>query len=156
MDGFRFENLKSHILNLSESEDFSVACSEWILDSIELSEEWDNCPCGQDIKEHCYIKNKLNNKTTYVGNKCIKRFMQKDEDNLFSGMRRIKENPRANASQAVIDYAQRKGYLHDEKEYNFLVQTKNKRKLSELQLRWKEKINNRILSGIVVKKRTVR
>ena len=70
-----FERLKAHILPLSNANDFDVARKEWLLIGVEVSEEWDNCPCGQDIKEHCYIENSLNGKTTYVGNVCINRFI---------------------------------------------------------------------------------
>ncbi|MBR7320651.1 hypothetical protein G3W18_27530, partial [Klebsiella pneumoniae] len=63
---------------------------------------------------------------------------------------------RANANEALIEYAMQKGYLYGEKDYNFLLSTMNKRKLSEAQLSWKEKINNRILKGTVVQKRTSR
>lgn len=156
MDGHNFEKLKKHILDLSSAKEFATACKEWELDSVELSEEWDNCPCGQDIKEHCYIKNIINGNTTYVGNKCIKRFMDRNEDNLFEGLRRIKTDEKANANQAVIDYAFQRGFIHDDKEHKFLVETKNKRKLSEPQLRWKIKINRRILNKTVVHKRTIR
>ncbi|MGC0798982.1 hypothetical protein WKH50_03430 [Pantoea agglomerans] len=156
MEGHHFERLKEHILSLSVSDSFAVACNEWELDTIELSEEWDNCPCGQDIKEHCYIRNKINNNTTYVGNQCIKRFMNKNEDSLFDGLKRIKDDLKANANQAVIDYAYKKGFIYDEKEYNFLVSTKNKRKLTPGQIGWKEKVNRRILNGTVVKRRTIR
>ena len=46
-----------------------------MLEDVEVSEEFDNCPCGQEIKEHCYIRNLLNGNKTYVGNVCINRFI---------------------------------------------------------------------------------
>lgn len=52
MDGHNFERLKAHILPLSLSHDFDVARREWGLVAVEISDEWDRCPCGQDIKEH--------------------------------------------------------------------------------------------------------
>ena len=140
MENHNFERLKEHILSLSVSKNFEVAKTEWKLHSIEVTEELDSCPCGQDIKEHCYIENKKNGNRTYVGNKCINR---------------IKENIYANPNLALIEYANDKGYLYD-KEYDFLVDTMKKRNLSDKQKLWKEKINNRILKEIVVKSRTAR
>ena len=45
-----FKNLKAHILPLSEASSFHVAKSEWKLVDVELHDEWDNCPCGKEIK----------------------------------------------------------------------------------------------------------
>lgn len=42
MEGHNFEQLKQHILTLSESKVFEVARTEWKLHSIEISEEWDS------------------------------------------------------------------------------------------------------------------
>ncbi|WP_336657619.1 hypothetical protein [Enterobacter hormaechei] len=107
------------------------------------------------IKEHCYIENKKNGNTTYVGNVCINRFLNISTGTLFEGLKRIKKNIHANPNLALIEYANDKGYLYD-KEYDFLVDTMKKRNLSEKQRLWKEKINNRILKEVVVKNRTAR
>lgn len=48
------------------------------------------------------------------------------------------------------------GYLYNEKEYRFLIQTARKRTLSEAQLDWKRKINRRILAQTKVQRRTKR
>ena len=148
------ERLEEHIIALSEADDFNTARVEWSLVYIEYHEEWDNCPCGKDIKELCHICNERNGNTTYVGNVCIKNFMGIDTGNLFDGLRRIIENPEANANEDLIRYAKRMGFLYDDKEYNFLMQTKNKRKLTAKQLSWKLKINRRILNKIVVRKKS--
>lgn len=155
MENHNFERLKEHILSLSVSKNFEVAKTEWSLHSIEVSEEMDFCPCGQDIKEHCYIEYKKNGNTTYVGNVCINRFLNISTGTLFEGLKRIKKNIHANPNLALIEYANDKGYLYD-KEYDFLVDTMKKRNLSEKQRLWKEKINNRILKEVVVKNRTAR
>src|SRR5882672_12776582 len=78
MEGHSFERLKSQILPLSASQSFNVARTEWSLVAVENSEEFDQCPCGQDIKEHSYIRKRLNGNQTYVGNVCINRFIQID------------------------------------------------------------------------------
>jgi hypothetical protein len=145
-----FEKLKAHILPLSNSKNFYHAKNEWILVGVELNEDWDNCPCGQSIKELCYIKNQLNNQKTYVGNVCIKKFIGIDTGNLFAGLKRIAKDDTANANEDLIIHAYKLGYIF-EKEYSFLMDTKNKRKLSEKQLLWKQKINNRITNQTVVR-----
>ncbi|HCD2859317.1 TPA: hypothetical protein NBL84_004359, partial [Enterobacter hormaechei] len=111
MENHNFERLKEHILSLSVSKNFEVAKTEWSLHSIEVSEEMDFCPCGQDIKEHCYIENKKNGNTTYVGNVCINRFLNISTGTLFEGLKRIKKNIHANPNLALIEYANDKGYL---------------------------------------------
>src|SRR5882757_6218198 len=123
-----FEQLRAHILGLSQARNFDHARRECDLVAIEITEEFDHCPCGQQIKEHCYIRNRLNGNGTYVGNICINRFMGIDTGTLFDGLKRIAQNANANANEAVIEYARNSGYLH-EKEYDFLMHTRLKRNL---------------------------
>lgn len=156
MDGHNFERLKAHILSLSVSQRFDQARTEWSLVAVEISEEFDHCPCGQEIKEHCYIRNGRNGNETYVGNVCINRFIQIDTGNLFDGLKRIAKDLTANANNDLIEHAYRMGYLYGEKEYVFLKQTMLKRNLSSAQIEWKKKINRRIVSQTVVRKRTTR
>lgn len=151
-----FERLKAHILPLSKSNQFDFAKNEWDLVAVEISEERDNCPCGQDIKEHCYIANRETGHQTYVGNVCINRFIGIDTGNLFDGLKRIARDVEANANEAVIEYAKERGFLFGDKEYEFLLSTARKRNLSEKQVSWKRKINRRILSKTVVSRRTDR
>ncbi|HEY2781976.1 MAG TPA: hypothetical protein VGI90_14430 [Steroidobacteraceae bacterium] len=149
-----FERLKAHILPLSEEQRyFEKAKREWKLVGVELSEELDNCPCGQEIREHCYIENTINGNRTYVGNVCINQFIGIDTGNLFAGIRRITKDVSANANEDLIEHAYRFGYIY-ESEHKFLMETRHKRKLSEKQLAWKQKINRRITNRIVVQKRT--
>jgi hypothetical protein len=156
MEQHNFERLKDHILPMSVSQTFEVARKEWDLVEIEISQEFDRCPCGQDIKEHCYIRNRLTGRETYVGNVCINRFIQIDTGSLFDGLKRIAKDLSANANNDLIEYAYKRGYLHGENEYNFLISTMRKRSLSDAQTAWKIKINRRILAGTVVHRRTAR
>lgn len=148
-----FERLAAHILPLSVSKDFNTARTEWVLIGIEISEELDNCPCGQDIKEHCYIKNQLNGNTTYVGNVCINRFIGIETGSLFAGLKRIAEDDTANANEDLIDHAYKFGYIY-EKECRFLMDTRLKRNISAKQIAWKKKINRRIINKTVVQRRS--
>ena len=150
-----FALLKAHILPLSRSQVFEVARTEWVLDFVEVSDEFDWCPCGQDIKEHCYIRNTITEHKTYVGNVCVNRFIGIETGNLFDGLKRLKADPKANPNRAVIDYAEARGYLYD-KEPEFLRATALKRKLSPKQAAWKEMINRRIVNQTVVQRRTNR
>jgi len=150
-----FEKLMSHILPLSVAKVFDHARREWNLIGIEVSEDFDNCPCGQPIKEHCHIENTLNGNTTYVGNVCINRFLGINTGNLFEGLRRITEDDSANANADLIEHAYKFGYIY-ESEYGFLMRTKLKRKLTEKQVSWKKKINRRIISAAVVQRRTAK
>jgi hypothetical protein len=156
MEGHNFEQLKKHILALSNSHSFEIARAEWSLVGVEISEELDKCPCGKDIKEHCFIRNKLNGNETYVGNVCINQFIKIDKGTLFDGLKRIVKNAKANANDDLIEYAHRMGFLYGENEYKFLKETARKRKLTAAQIAWKEKINRRILAQTVVLKRTPR
>lgn len=150
-----FERRKAHILPLSRAKVFDIARTEWRLVAVEISEEFDNYPCGQEIKEHCYIQNSVTGHETYVGNLCINRFIGIDTGNLFGGLRRIAEYDTMNANADVIEYANERGFLHDT-EYDFLMCTRLKRTLSDKQKAWKRKINRRILNKIVVQRRTNR
>ena len=146
--GHNFEQLKRHILSLSYAKDFDAARREWKLIGIEVSEEFDNCPCGKDTKEHCYIKNERNGKTTYVGNVCINRIGIKT-GNLFEGLKRIKLDSSSNANEDLIIHAYEFGYIYED-EYDFLRSIRHKKELSEKQLGWKQKINHRIINKTVV------
>jgi len=148
-----FERLKTHILPLSNAQDFFAAKNEWKLVGVEIQEDWNNCPCGQAIKELCYIENQINGNRTYVGNVCVNQFIGIQTGNLFDGLKRIAKDSSANANEDLILHAYQLGYIY-ETEYQFLMETKRKRNLSDKQLAWKKKINWRIVSQTVVRKNT--
>lgn len=148
-----FERLKAHILPLSVAQSFEIARGEWALVGVEISEEFDTCPCGMEIKEHCYIRNQRNGNETHVGNVCINRFIGVETGNLFSGLKRIAANQQANPNEDLIEHAYRFGYIY-EREYKFLWDTRFKRKLSPKQMAWKSKINQRIVNKAVVQRRS--
>lgn len=153
MSEHNFERLKAHILPLSNATVWSDAKNEWRLVGIEMQEDWDNCPCGKEIKELCYIQNKINGNKTYVGNVCINKFIGIDTGNLFDGLRRLIEDETANANEDLIIHSYQLGYIFEE-EYQFLMQTRKKRILSSKQLAWKKKINRRIINQTVVRRNT--
>lgn len=150
-----FANLKKHILSLSvERIDFDKAKKEWELDEVVITEGFDQCPCGKkDIKEHCYLKNKLNGKQTFVGNVCVRQFMEINVGQLFQSLKRIQKNDKAKPNKGLIDYAMKKGHLYGDNEYKFLNDILKKRNLSE---DWLMKISRRILLQIVVQRLVAR
>lgn len=149
------ESLKLHIIPLSNASEWNLAKNEWRLVGVEVQDEWDHCPCGKEIKELCHIKNQLNGNITYVGNVCVNRFIGIDTGNLFAGLRRIIENDTTNPNEDLIIHSYNLGYIF-ENEYNFLMQTRRKRILSAKQAEWKKKINRRIISQTVVRKKALK
>lgn len=150
-----FQQLQAHILPLSKANNFDAARREWILEAVEVSDDYDYCPCGQMILEHCYLHNTVTGNRTYVGNVCVNRFIGIDTGSLFDGLKRIREDPSANANLSVIEYAEKRGFLF-ENEPIFLRSTRLKRSLNPAQKAWKAKINLRILNKVVVQRRTER
>ncbi|SSW65855.1 hypothetical protein AGI3411_02286 [Achromobacter agilis] len=112
-----------------------------------------SAPAGKRLKNICYITNRITGHSTYVGNVCINRFIGIDTGNLFDGLKRIANDPYANANLDVIEHGRKMGYIYDS-ENKFLVSTRLKRKLSDKQLKWKRKINRRITEQISVQRRT--
>lgn len=149
-----FERLKAHIMPLSKAPTFEQARNEWKVIGVHIEKEWDACPCGQPIKELCFLENKVTKQRTYVGNICVNRFMGIETGSLLDGMKKIMKDPSANANTDVIEYAKSNGYLF-EQEYEFLMETRRKRKLSAKQEQWKIRINQRILQQSIVSKRKV-
>lgn len=146
-----FQYLKEHILPLSvEKSNFNVAKTEWILNGIFVTAG--KCPCTQNIMDHCVIRNKFNGNTTYVGNICVKRFMEIDARKLFAGFKKLQKNALAKPNLDLIEYALQQGFLYGEHEYVFIRNIMNKKQLSQRQQDWLEKINRRIINGIVVRK----
>lgn len=145
-----FEKLRSHILKLSAATNFDEAKEEWSLYRVRITHDFGRCPCGVAIKEHCHLENSKNKNRTWVGNVCVKNFIGIDSGSLFSGLRRLKSNTLSKPNTAVIEYARKAGYLFGQNEYEYLMQIKSKRRLSEKQQHWLQKINRRILENIIV------
>ncbi|MGB3456231.1 MAG: hypothetical protein WBG08_01005 [Litorimonas sp.] len=143
--------LKDHIIGLSESDQFFDAKNEWVVGGFTLEDDWDECPCGKEIKELCHLINTRNGNRTYVGNVCVKKFIELDTGSLFAGLRRIIDDDNAAPNEDLIVHAQNAGYIYVN-EYNFLMQTRRKRKLSPKQLAWRQKINRRIIQQTRVRR----
>lgn len=112
-DTYSFRKLKVHILERSIADNFNDAKLEWVLDRIMLTTSFGRCPCGKQIKEHCYLRNQKNEKTTWVGNVCVRRFMNIDSRHLFTGLKKILENNSATPNTTLIEYAWTRTYMEN-------------------------------------------
>lgn len=88
---------------------------------------------------------------TWVGNVCVKKFMDINSGTLSDGLNLLRDNHLARPNAMLIEHAMNKGFLYGEHEYNFLRQMNRKRNISPKQEHWLQKINRRILMGIVVR-----
>lgn len=147
-----FKALQEHILSLSVAKSWPLAVREWELFGIEKSEEPGSCPCGQTILEHCFLRNRVNDEQTHVGNVCVNRFMALDTKGLFNGLRKIAKDDTARPNQELIEYALKAGFLFGTNEYEFLVNMRGRRSLSAKQIAWVQKINRRILNKTIVRR----
>jgi hypothetical protein len=57
-----------------EQHDWLKMREEWIPYYRYYSDTFDNCVCGQQVKEMCQIQHKRTKKVLFVGNKCIDQF----------------------------------------------------------------------------------
>jgi len=79
--------LFDEVLKLSVSQEWKTAVLEWSWERtyyVDYASE--NCLCGHDIAECCVIKNKLNGNEAVVGNCCINKFMETDNDLIFQAI----------------------------------------------------------------------
>lgn len=146
--------LKNHIISLSKAKVFSEAKKEWSLIDVEYSYVLESCPCGQKIKEKCYIQNKFTNEITFVGNVCIKKFLGVDTGKTFYGLKQILNDIYKHPNGDLIQWAYKLGYI-DEREKVFLQSIKNKKGLSDRQLKWLKDINERIIKHRKKHKKTI-
>ncbi|MCA8900388.1 MAG: hypothetical protein KDA53_03990 [Hyphomonas sp.] len=147
-DGYNFRQLKAAILKLSRATDWETARKEWILTDIYESEEPEECLCGHfPIIEICQIKNRITGHYTDVGNVCVKRFLGFRSDLIFAGIKRVRNDPGKALNADCIVFFRDRGVLNNW-EYEFLENTKNKRKPSAKQLATRISINQKVLGAL--------
>jgi hypothetical protein len=133
--------LFQHITTLSHSQVFETARGEWDLEFITF-EELDSCPCGQLIREKCWLHNRVTGYDTFVGNVCVNRFMGINTKALMTGLKRVKRG--GNANYATINYWKGLGQItHWER--RFLLDIHRKRVLSPKQASWKTYIYRKVV-----------
>jgi len=151
-DWTNWYKLKEKLLSLSNSNDWSSAENEWILDHIYYIEKWETyetCSCGHyPIQEVCVIINSENNNTTIVWNVCIKKFIdQIDSWNLFDWLKRISRDLSSWPSKELIEYSFLKWHI-TEYEYNFCKSRFGKQNFYWKQMKFRQTINQKILDKI--------
>lgn len=149
-----FKELLNILLTNSTTTDFNKAKDEWELVNITKTDDCSNCLCGKEIKELCYIKNKLNDNVLVVGNECIKKICPTTEfttksHTLFDCINKLKKDKTKAPNKLLINYCKKKDILTDW-EYEFSLNTFKKRKLSDKQSYWRSEINRKILNNIKV------
>jgi hypothetical protein len=146
-------NLMRMILDHSEcSDNYTVAREEWSLHRIEYDDDYDNCICGHNIKERCYIINDVNGHILLVGNICVKRFINREEGDraiaMYNALKAIKKNilTRSKMTELISDAFTRK-YINDW-EYKFLATLSGtKTKLTDKQESKLRDVNSKIMNA---------
>ncbi|GAA0775746.1 hypothetical protein [Brevundimonas olei] len=147
-NGYNFKQLKAAILSMSRAQDWESAKPEWKLIGISEADTPETCLCGHfPIIERCTITNRVTNKTTEVGNVCVKRFLGFRSDLIFAAIKRIRGDmdKSINADAAVFFHEQ--GIINDW-EYGFQQNTFRKRNLTGSQMATRHSINRKILNAI--------
>lgn len=138
--------LFQEIISKSNAKNWDDAKREWDLDSVYDSDEPLTCLCGHyPIINICVLYNVYNHNTVEVGNECVKKFFKIElSDAIIKSIKKVKTDTRKSINVETIDYLYKKGCLN-KTEYNFYINIKNKRKLSDKQISWKEDINKKFL-----------
>lgn len=140
--------LKAEILDLSNSKDWKLAKLEWRLKDIFESDEPDTCLCGHNpIKEICVIKNIYNHNEATVGNVCIKKFLGLPSNQIFDCLKRLKTDINNSPNKALIEHAYREKWINAW-EYDFSLNTMNKRYLNQKQLTKRGQINQKLITKL--------
>lgn len=136
------------IVEKSLSSEWEYAKKEWHLAYVEIADDSDvadnayQCACGKNhIKELCFIHNKTNGNELLVGNCCVKKFMDLENDAIFRAIRSKKLN------SEIIEYAFSHNIIN-EWEKNFLHDVWRKRTFSFKQIETKRKIEKKIFRHV--------
>lgn len=147
-DGYNFQQLKKHILPLSNATTWEVAVKEWSLVGIHEADEPETCPCGHyPIIEICSIHNRATGNTTDVGNICVRRFLGLRSDLIFSAIKRIQKDHNKSLNADAIAFFHERRVLNGW-EYNFCQNTIRLRRLTAAQLSKRWNINQKVLVAI--------
>jgi len=143
--------LHYQIILRSEAKVWDKARGEWKLNDVWISKEPETCLCGhRPIKEICEIKNRLNGRTTEVGNCCVKHFGLERKDAVFNSIKRVKGGKSSSFNEETIELAHDLRIISDrDREFYLNIWRKNDDSLSDAQLKWKRDINRSLLSRFV-------
>lgn len=112
-----------------------------------------SCCCGKfPIMNICVIKHESLDKKLIVGNCCITRFMDLPISNkIFTSSTKLKKDITKSLNIDVIHYLREINIINDY-EYQFYLDRKSKRKLSDKQRMFKIKLNQKFLDWLVESK----
>lgn len=122
------EKLQAGIILLSTAKTWVEAKEEWFLFEIRKQPAGKPlvCLCGHSpILNISYFQNTTNNKTTFVGSCCAKRFMGWRPDLIIRGIERLKEDRLNPLNQAAIEFVKEQGWIDDD-DYQYLMDTRFK------------------------------
>lgn len=157
IQGYGNWKLPDELVALSIGRAYPGVLSEWRLSYIEKLEDGEDsetCLCHHHpIREVCHIENRENGNAAIVGNCCVKKF--EDEDNqafrgthkIFDSFNRIVRDRNASANEELIQYAYDQQVLHKE-EYDFYIDIWRKRDISDLSLERKRQLNEVIIACV--------
>lgn len=143
-----FAVLKAGILEMSAADKWETAKDEWQLTHIYQSGFSKTCLCGHNpIMEICVLHNETTGKTTEVGNQCVKRFLGLRSDLIFTGVKRVKENVTKSLNAEATQFFFDQNVLNDW-EYEFQMNTINRRKMTPRQRDIRRKINEKVVEFV--------
>lgn len=146
-----FEIFKREIINLSISNTYDEACSEWYevcIDEADDGEDYE-CVCTHPIKQLITIRNRENNNETIVGCDCIQKITGMKNKDLYlpvlTNLIELKRDPEnTTISRSLIEFIKTKDIL-DDRHIAFLQQMRCKRRLSEKQELYYNGLKGRIV-----------
>jgi hypothetical protein len=140
--------LFQEIVKLSVADDWDEAVREWGLQDVFESETQETCLCGHfPIIEICVLHNTQNGATAEVGNCCVKKFIGLPSDKIFTAVKRVRKDDEKALNLEAIEHCRNKRWIN-QWEYDFLINTRKKRKLSAAQLKKRQQINARVLRNV--------
>jgi hypothetical protein len=125
----KFETMAKKLVNLSESNIYAEALTEW--DETKRSTKDAHCLCNHKIRENCHIQNKLNGNTAILGNCCINKLMGYDSGQFFPCIKRVAKDKTKKLNKDVIDFMAKTGAIS--KSEKAIMSLKSTKVLSEEQ-----------------------
>ena len=137
--------LLSQIIGLSESDNWDLAKTEWVLRDVFRSETPDQCTCGHyPILEICIIQNVMTGYTAKIGNHCIRLFFDFRSDKIFQAISRIEKDNKKSVNAETLEHAHRKAWINNW-EKSFYEDTLKKRSMTFRQRAKRMQINDSIV-----------
>lgn len=144
--GFSQARLKREMLNLSASQVWDTARTEWELSTV--LEGWQDCLCGHyPIKELCLLVNTETGSFATVGNCCVRRFVQLPSNLVFQAIKRVRRDITRSLNTAAVSLAHRNQWINDW-ELKFYQNVMRRRDLSHKQRAKKAQINRAVLAAV--------